>query len=108
MREAQDYIMLEKAKEVRERVNSSRPVRNSWIRFWSPVPEKWTLRCPLHSGNRNLHSSRLMLSHNSAGSTDSGFGQPTGIDVNYTDPLGPQPIRLKNWCRQTTGFRRLW
>ncbi|KAJ3660276.1 hypothetical protein Zmor_004731 [Zophobas morio] len=116
MREAQDYILelkkLEKAKEVRERVNSSRPSSrrsNSGLSSragsgFSPVPEHGPLRSPLNSGsNRNLRTSRLINAHNSAGSTDSGFGQPT-IDASYSDPLGPQPIRPRTGAGKPLDF----
>lgn len=43
---------------------------------FSPVPENRPLPSPLNSGNRHLRSSRLINAHNSAGSGDSGFGQP--------------------------------
>ncbi|KAJ3629284.1 hypothetical protein MTP99_013684 [Tenebrio molitor] len=115
MREAQDYILelkkLEKAKEVRERVNSSRPNSrrsNSGLSSragsgFSPVPEHGPLKSPLNSGNRNFRSSRFMNAHNSAGSTDSGFAQPT-IDASYSDPLGPQPIRPRTGAGKPLDF----
>ncbi|CAG9821542.1 unnamed protein product [Phaedon cochleariae] len=115
MREAQDYLMelkkLEKTKEVRERVNSSRPGSrrsNSGLSSragsgFSPVPENAPVASPLHSGNRNLRSARLAHAHNSAGSMDSGFAQPT-VDASYSDPLGPQPMRPRTGAGKALDF----
>ncbi|XP_028129725.2 intraflagellar transport protein 88 homolog [Diabrotica virgifera virgifera] len=115
MREAQDYLMelkkLEKSKEVRERVNSSRPGSrrtNSGLSSragsgFSPVPENGPLKSPPHSGNRNLRSSRLIQAHNSGGSADSGFAQPA-IDASYSDPLGPQPLRPRTGAGKPLDF----
>ena len=87
---------------------------------FSPVPEHGPLRSPLNSGsNRNLRTSRLINAHNSAGSTDSGFGQPTigtlvnfhqhllrcfFVDASYSDPLGPQPIRPRTGAGKPLDF----
>ncbi|XP_056633007.1 intraflagellar transport protein 88 homolog [Diorhabda sublineata] len=115
MREAQEYLMelkkLEKSKEVRERVNSSRPgsrrtnsgLSSSAGSGFSPVPENGVLKSPPHSGNKNLRSSRLMQSHISVGSTDSGFGQ-SAIDASYVDPLGPRPMRPRTGAGKPLDF----
>ncbi|CAH1102173.1 unnamed protein product [Psylliodes chrysocephalus] len=115
MREAQDYLLelkkLEKSKEVRERVNSSRPgsrrtssgLSSRAGSGFSPVPENAALRTPPLSGNKNMRSSRLIQSHNSVGSTDSGFAQPT-IDASYSDPLGPQPVRPRTGAGKPLDF----
>lgn len=88
MREAQDYVLelkrIEKSKELRDRVGSSRPgsrKSNSGLSSragsgFSPVPENDILRSPVESGNRMKRSSRLSHMHSSAGSGDSGFAQP--------------------------------
>lgn len=117
MREAQDYLMelkkLEKAKEVRERVNSSRPGSrrsNSGLSSragsgFSPVPEHETMKSPppvSASTNRNLRSTRGLRMQNSAGSSDSGIGQ--NIDVNYSDPLGPLPLRPRTGAGKPFDF----
>ncbi|XP_074034344.1 intraflagellar transport protein 88-like protein nompB isoform X4 [Leptinotarsa decemlineata] len=115
MREAQEYLSelkkLEKSKEVRERVNSSRPGSrrsNSGLSSragsgFSPVPENTQLRSPLHSEGRQSRSSRLLQAHNSAGSGDSGFGQPTA-DASYMDPLGPIPMRPRTGAGKPLDF----
>lgn len=77
MREAQDYLMelkkLEKSKEVRERVNSSRPgSRMSNSALSSRAGSGFS---PASLTNRNLRSVRSMRAQNSASSTDSGIGQ---------------------------------
>jgi intraflagellar transport protein 88 len=86
---------------------------------FSPVPEHGPLKSPLNSGNRNFRSSRFMNAHNSAGSTDSGFAQPTigtfavvfflpsnssVADASYSDPLGPQPIRPRTGAGKPLDF----
>ncbi|XP_030766229.1 LOW QUALITY PROTEIN: intraflagellar transport protein 88 homolog [Sitophilus oryzae] len=104
MREAQDYLLelkkLEKSKEVRERVNSSRPASrrsNSGLSSrtgsgFSPVLEHDTSTYSSPSANRNLRSTRTVRHQDSAGSSDSGIGQ-NNLDYNYADPLGPLPVR---------------
>uniref|UniRef100_A0AAR5P8U6 No mechanoreceptor potential B n=2 Tax=Dendroctonus ponderosae TaxID=77166 RepID=A0AAR5P8U6_DENPD len=118
MREAQDYLMelkkLEKSKEVRERVNSSRPGSrrsNSGLSSragsgFSPVPEHTSTQSPpplSGSTSRNLRSVREIRKQNSASSSDSGIG-PNNIDVNYADPLGPLPIRPRTGAGKPLDF----
>ncbi|KAK5640651.1 hypothetical protein RI129_011462 [Pyrocoelia pectoralis] len=116
LRESQDYILelkkLEKSKEVRDRVGSSRPGSrrtNSGLSSragsgFSPVPEHVRLPTPFEPGNRSgsLRSSRLNQLHNSAGSTDSGFVQP--VDASYSDPLGPLPVRPRTGAGKPIDF----
>ncbi|XP_022915700.2 intraflagellar transport protein 88 homolog [Onthophagus taurus] len=105
MREAQDYALelkkLEKVKEVRERVSSSRP---GSIRSGSSLSSRGGSGFSTVHENVRLESSakrtgRLVQLHDSAGSGDSGFGQPI-IDAHYSDPLGPLPQRPR------TGFEK--
>ncbi|XP_017786261.1 PREDICTED: intraflagellar transport protein 88 homolog [Nicrophorus vespilloides] len=115
LREAQDYALelkkLEKSKEVRERVGSSRPGSrrsNSGLSSragsgFSPVPENGNYVSPLGSGSRRLRTSRLTQMHNSAGSGDSGFAQPT-LDTTYVDPLGPLPSRPRTQAGKPLDF----
>ncbi|KAK9881542.1 hypothetical protein WA026_016420 [Henosepilachna vigintioctopunctata] len=112
MREAQDYIMelkkLEKSKEVRERVNSSRPgSRRSHSGLssrggsgFSTVMEN-IISSPVSSASRNLRNSRVTNLHDRTGSTDSGLGT---IDTSYTDPLGPQPVRPRTGANKPMDF----
>ncbi|KAJ8956024.1 hypothetical protein NQ318_006300 [Aromia moschata] len=106
MREAQDYIMVlkktRKGQRGSRRTNSGLSSRGG--SGFSPVPENGPLRSPVHSGNRNLRSSRLMQAHHSAGSSDSGFAQPTTTDISYTDPLGPQPLRPRTGAGKPLDF----
>lgn len=110
MKEAQDYALelkkLEKSKEVRNRVSSSRPgiITSTWpLTFYfvlfifsgsirsgsglssragsgfSPVPENTSSgESNIGSANRNARTGRLSQLHNSAGSGDSGFAQLVG------------------------------
>lgn len=92
MREAQDYILelkkIEKSKEVRERVNSSRPNSrrtNSGLSSragsgFSPVPE---YEIQKDSGSRNIRTSKRLNSYKSIGSADSGFAQPAIGNLYY-------------------------
>ncbi|KAL3284015.1 hypothetical protein HHI36_018185 [Cryptolaemus montrouzieri] len=110
MRESQDYIMelkkLEKSREVRERVNSSRPGSrrsNSGLSSrtgsgFGTVMEN--VSSPNSSANRNLRSSRM--TSNSAGSSDSGLGNIA--DSTYMDPLGPQPVRPRTGAGKPLDF----
>ncbi|KAL1518115.1 hypothetical protein ABEB36_001787 [Hypothenemus hampei] len=117
VREAQDHLMelkkLEKTKEVRERVNSSRPGSkrsNSGLSSragsgFSPVPEHGTTKSPSATSNgRLLRSVRSMRGQNSASSSsDSGIGQNV-TDVNYSDPLGPLPVRPRTGAGKSLHF----
>ncbi|KAF5281584.1 hypothetical protein FQR65_LT14627 [Abscondita terminalis] len=117
MREAQDYIMelkkLERSKEVRDRVGSSRPgsrMTSSGMSSragsgFSPVPEHVRLGTPFEPGNRSasLRSLKLNNLHNSAGSTDSGFVQ-MAVDASYSDPLGPLPMRPRTGAGKPADF----
>ncbi|XP_060535116.1 intraflagellar transport protein 88 homolog isoform X2 [Cylas formicarius] len=110
MREAQDYLAelkkLEKAKEVRERVNSGRPGSrrsNSGLSSragsgFSPVPEHETVA-------RGPRSSRALRAQSSAGSSDSGLGGGArDHEVIYTDPLGPTPPRPRTGAGKPVDF----
>ncbi|XP_045462639.1 intraflagellar transport protein 88 homolog isoform X2 [Harmonia axyridis] len=111
MREAQDYVMelkkLERTKEVRERVNSSRPgsrrtsrgLTSSASSGFSVVLEN--VSSPRNSAGRNLDSSRMMDLRNSAGSNDSGL---ENSDTSYLDPLGPQPTRPRTGMGKPLDF----
>ncbi|KRT81393.1 Anaphase-promoting complex subunit 3 protein [Oryctes borbonicus] len=107
MREAHDYALelkqLEKSKEVRNRVSSSRPgsirsgseLSSRTGSGFSPVPEGIHVsESAVNSATRSSRLGRLSQLHNSAGSGDSGFAQPT-VDASYNDPLGPLPTRPK-------------
>ncbi|KAF7281157.1 intraflagellar transport protein 88-like protein nompB [Rhynchophorus ferrugineus] len=114
MREAQDYLLelkkLEKTKEVRERVNSSRPASrrsNSGLSSragsgFSPVPENESTGSP-PPVSRNVRNTRTIRNQDSAGSSDSGIGQ-TNIDYNYSDPLGPLPTRPRTQAGKALDF----
>ncbi|CAG9770980.1 unnamed protein product [Ceutorhynchus assimilis] len=120
MREAQDYLQelkkLEKTKEVRERVNSSRPGSrrsNSGLSSragsgFSPVPEHTSIKSPSSlsgSTNRNLRSVREARVQNSASSSsDSGLGQNNNVDATYSDPLGPLPLRPRTGAGKPLDF----
>ncbi|KAI4470503.1 intraflagellar transport protein 88 [Holotrichia oblita] len=116
MRETQEYALelkkLEKSKEVRNRVNSSRPgsvrtgsgLSSRTGSGFSPVPENSNLsENSINSANRNSRVNRLSQLHNSAGSGDSGFAQPT-VDASYSDPLGPLPTRPKTGIGKPLDF----
>ncbi|XP_066250634.1 intraflagellar transport protein 88 homolog [Euwallacea similis] len=119
MREAQEYLRelkkLEKAKEVRERVNSSRPGSrrsNSGLSSragsgFTPVPEHGSIRSPppLSGTSRNLRSMRSMHAQNSASSSDSGIGHNAAtIDATYSDPLGSLPVRPRTGAGKPLDF----
>ncbi|KAF5300708.1 hypothetical protein FQA39_LY11070 [Lamprigera yunnana] len=117
LREAQDYILelkkLEKTKEVRDRVGSSRPgsrVTSSGLSSragsgLSVMPEHVRLPTPFETGNSSatLKSLKLNHLHNSASSTDSGFA-PMTIDASYSDPLGPLPVRPRTGACKPSDF----
>ncbi|XP_050301604.1 intraflagellar transport protein 88 homolog [Anthonomus grandis grandis] len=122
MREAQDYVTelkkLEKIKEVRERVNSSRPGSrrsNSGLSSragsgFSPVPEHVAVASPpplSGSTNRNMRHVRSVRGQTStsASSSDSGIGQNINFDpTNYSDPLGPLPARPRTGAGKPIDF----
>lgn len=92
LREAQEYALelkkIEKSREVRERVGSSRPGSrrsNSGLSSragsgFASVPEN-AVMSPIGSGHKSLRSSKLLNMHYSAGSGDSGFAP--GPHGNY-------------------------
>ncbi|XP_044763859.1 intraflagellar transport protein 88 homolog [Coccinella septempunctata] len=112
MRETQDYVMelkkLERTKEVRERVNSSRPgsrrgnrgLTSSASSGFSVVMENVSTSARSSAG-RNLESSQMMNFRNSAGSNDSGLDNS---DTSYMDPLGPQPLRPRTGMGKPLDF----